>query len=63
MEKILALLLVAVIGGSLSACSMMPRVRVLHDPLTPAEHLTLGLTYECEGRSDLAVREHNTMRP
>jgi tetratricopeptide (TPR) repeat protein len=59
MERILGLLLVAVIGGSLSACTTVPRVRVLHDPLTPAEHVTLGLAYESEGRSDLAVREYN----
>ena len=59
MERIFALLLVAVIGWSVSACSTMPQVRVLHDPLTPAEHVTLGLAYESEGRSDLALREYN----
>ena len=48
------------IGASLSACSNLPQVHVLHDPLTPEEHVTLGLTYEVQGHRDLATREYRT---
>ena len=59
MGRILIVVFVAVIGGSFSACSHLPRVLVLHDPLTPEEHITLGLAYEVEGRPDLAAREYD----
>src|SRR5262249_58758098 len=48
------------IGASFSACSNLPQVRVLHDPLTPEDHVTLGLTYEVQGHRDLAAREYRT---
>lgn len=49
-----------VIGAEIvfSACSDLPGILILHDPLTPEEHVTLALTYEIEGRSDLAVQEY-----
>ena len=50
---------IAVIGGSCSARSELPRVLVLHDPLTPEGHVTLGLAYEVEGRPELAAREYD----
>jgi tetratricopeptide (TPR) repeat protein len=59
MGRILILVFVAVIGVSFSACSDLPRVRVLHDPLTPEEHVTLGLAYEVEGRPELAAQEYD----
>lgn len=59
MGRILIVAFVAVIGVSFSACSDLPQVRVLHDPLTPEEHVTLGLAYEVEGRPELAVREYD----
>jgi tetratricopeptide (TPR) repeat protein len=59
MGRILIVVFIAVIGVSFSACSDLPRVRVLHDPLTPAEHVTLGLAYEVEGRPELAAREYD----
>ncbi|HEY6973626.1 MAG TPA: tetratricopeptide repeat protein, partial [Nitrospiraceae bacterium] len=43
-----------------SACADLPHLRVLHDPLTPEEHVTLGLTYEIQGHRDLATREYRT---
>lgn len=58
MRRILTIVFVAVIGCSFSACSDLPRVLVLHDPLTPEEHVTLGLAYEVEGRTELATREY-----
>jgi tetratricopeptide (TPR) repeat protein len=42
-----------------SGCAM-PRVLVLDDPLTPQEHLKLGLAYEKEGEFDNAVKEYET---
>jgi tetratricopeptide (TPR) repeat protein len=59
MDRILIVAFVTVIGGSLCACSVLPRVVVLHDPLTPEEHVTLGLAYEVEGRPELAAREYD----
>lgn len=59
MGRILILVFIAVIEGSFSACSDLPRVLVLHDPLTPEEHVTLGLAYEVEGRPELAAREYD----
>lgn len=51
-----ALLLVTVLG-SVEACSNLPRIVILHDPLTPQEHVTLGESYQARGRGDLAARE------
>ncbi len=57
--SIVSALLLSVLLGGLQACSSLPRVVVLHDPLTPAEHVTLGLTYEAQRRTELAVREYH----
>lgn len=59
MGRILIVAFVALIGVSFSACSDLPQVRVMHDPLTPEEHVTLGLAYEVEGRPELAAREYD----
>jgi tetratricopeptide (TPR) repeat protein len=59
MGKIAILFFVAVVSGSLSACSDLPQVRVLRDPLTPEEHVLLGLAYEMEGRTAFAAQEFN----
>ena len=42
---------------SASSCGPIPRIIVLHDPLTMDEHITLGLSYEQQGNYDLAVQE------
>ncbi len=42
----------------LMAGCALPRVTVLHDPLSPEEHLDLGMAYEGNGEYDLAVREY-----
>jgi tetratricopeptide (TPR) repeat protein len=41
-----------------TGCSF-PRVIILKDPLTPEEHLTLGVTYEQQGDFDNAIKEYN----
>jgi tetratricopeptide (TPR) repeat protein len=60
MNTILTVLCGVAIGAGLSACADLPHVRVLHDPLTPEEHVSLGLTYEVQGHRDLAAREYRT---
>ena len=39
----------------ISACSL-PRIIVLEDPLSPEEHLNLGVAYERKGELDGAIR-------
>jgi len=55
-RSILALLLLFLLlaGG----CSRIPRIIVLEDPLTAAEHVELGVAYERKGELDLARREY-----
>ena len=43
---------------AVQGCSF-PRVIVLKDPLTPEEHLNLGVTYEQQGDLDNAIKEYN----
>jgi len=48
------LLVLLVVGG----CSRIPRIIVLSDPLTAAEHVELGVAYERKGELDLARGEY-----
>ena len=43
----------------LSACAPLPKVIVLHDPLSAEEHLSLGLSYEINGEYDEAIGEYD----
>lgn len=43
------------IGLALAGCS---RIIVLHDPLTPAERLDLGVAYERQGQDALAAEQY-----
>ena len=43
---------------ALSSCAPIPKVIVLHDPLSADEHITLGLGYELNGEYDYAVQEY-----
>ena len=40
-----------------SGCSF-PRIIILKDPLTPEEHLNLGLAYEQQGEFEPAIKEY-----
>ncbi len=51
----LPFLLVLLLAGG---CSRVPRIIVLEDPLTAAEHVELGVAYERKGELDLARREY-----
>jgi tetratricopeptide (TPR) repeat protein len=41
----------------LASCSL-PRLWILNDPLTPEEHINLGVTYEKQGEFEGALREY-----
>lgn len=41
----------------LSSCAF-PRIIVLNDPLSPAEHINLGVAYERKGEFDSALKEY-----
>jgi tetratricopeptide (TPR) repeat protein len=53
-----AILLIFIVGLLASGCSLLPKVYEYHDPLTPQEHLALGVSYESEGKADLAIGEY-----
>ncbi len=42
-----------------SGCSL-PRLIILKDPLTPEEHVNLGVSYEKQGDFDNAIREYES---
>jgi tetratricopeptide (TPR) repeat protein len=41
----------------LSGCGL-PKIIILKDPLTPEEHLNLGVAYEIQGELDAAMKEY-----
>ncbi|AOS44437.1 Tetratricopeptide repeat protein [Lacunisphaera limnophila] len=51
-------LILLLAGGGLTGCALLPGGRPAADALTPAEHLQLGMTYEQDGKPDLALREY-----
>jgi len=59
MKKRTLLLLYALCSLLLATACSFPRVIVLKDPLTPEEHLNLGVTYEQQGDFDNAIKEYN----
>lgn len=54
-RMVLVLLFIALTAAS---CASLPKIRILHDPLTPREHLALGVSYESQGKLDLAISEY-----
>jgi Tfp pilus assembly protein PilF len=54
-RRVLPLLFAFLLAGG---CSRIPKVIVLEDPLTAAEHVELGVAYERKGELDLARREY-----
>jgi Tfp pilus assembly protein PilF len=52
----LAGLLLAVLASG--GCARVPKIIVLQDPLTAAEHVELGVAYERKGELDLALRQY-----
>jgi len=59
MKKKTLLLLLALCSMLFAAACSFPRVIVLRDPLTPEEHLNLGVTYEQQGDFENAIKQYN----
>jgi Tfp pilus assembly protein PilF len=57
MRGVVPLLLLLLLAGG---CSRIPRIIVLEDPLSAAEHVELGVAYETKGELDLARREYES---
>jgi tetratricopeptide (TPR) repeat protein len=51
------LFLISALPILISSCSF-PKIIILKDPLTPEEHLNLGVAYEGRGEFDQAIREY-----
>lgn len=49
--------LAVVLLGGIQACSSFPRLVILHDPLSPEEHVTLGTSYLQQGLTEKAAEE------
>lgn len=56
-RALLQIVLLTVLLGALPACSSLPRIVILHDPLTAQEHATLGEAYQAQGDTEGAARE------
>ncbi len=56
MKKIVLFAIILIVFSS--SCGPIPRIIVLHDPLTLDEHITIGLSYEQKGEYDNAVMEY-----
>jgi tetratricopeptide (TPR) repeat protein len=54
MRRTLILILLAF---TLCSCAL-PRIAILHDPLTPEEHVNLGVSYEKRGELEAALKEY-----
>ncbi len=47
-----------ILSLALSSCGALPRIIILHDPLSPEEHLDLGVAYERKGEYDAAMKQY-----
>ena len=50
-------LILTLLAVLVSSCAL-PKIRILHDPLTLEEHLDLGVSYERGGEFDAALAEY-----
>ena len=54
---LVALLSLAFCSLPIAGCSL-PRIVILEDPLSPEEHLNLGVAYESRGEWESAIKEY-----
>lgn len=58
-RKALSAVLLGLVFCALFSCTL-PKIAVLHDPLTPEEHINLGVSYEKKGELDPALEQYET---
>jgi tetratricopeptide (TPR) repeat protein len=56
--KIISFIGIIIMVPCLFAGCSLPRIIVLDDPLSPEEHINLGVTYEKKGELDNALKEY-----
>ena len=56
--KILSRCLLSTVCCMLFVACSLPRIIILDDPLSPEEHINLGVTYEKKGELDNALKEY-----
>ena len=50
-------LFLSLVFFTLTACSL-PKIIIVHDPLTPEEHINLGVAYEKKGELGAAMKQY-----
>ena len=60
MKEIRKYILLGLLPFLLTGCGALPRIVILHDPLSSEEHLRLGERYEADGMLDLALAEYES---
>jgi tetratricopeptide (TPR) repeat protein len=53
----LEVLVLAIVAVTIASCAL-PKIAILRDPLTPEEHVNLGVSYEKRGELDAAFKEY-----
>jgi tetratricopeptide (TPR) repeat protein len=57
MQKVRPVLLLSFVFLATASCAI-PKIIILHDPLSPEEHINLGLAYEKKGETRSAITEY-----
>jgi tetratricopeptide (TPR) repeat protein len=57
-SSLILIILLLFVPCLLTAGCSLPRIVILDDPLTPEEHINLGIAYEKKGETDNAVEEY-----
>jgi tetratricopeptide (TPR) repeat protein len=57
LQKVRLVLLLSFVFLATASCAI-PKIIVLHDPLSPEEHINLGLAYEKKGETRSAIAEY-----